>query len=158
MSIFKRLSVSLGLVGAMIMSANLPSVSQAAERVIYMQAMEPKGTTSAKKEPFPGKNLPGGGGYVIKPPNKKGRWQVSIYIWNPSQIIVQKGDRVTLKILGLNGAKHTGSIEHYHPKHFIVKRGRITTVQFTASKAGRFRIGCEDHKPTMTGDLIVLAN
>ncbi len=150
--------VGLGVTLVMILTAALPLTSRAAEKVIYMQAMEPKGTTSVKKEAFPGKNLPGGGGYVIKAPNKQGKWQVSTYIWNPSQVIVHKGDRVVLKIVGLNGAKHTGSIEHYHPEHFIVKRGRITTVQFTADKAGRFRIGCEDHKPTMTGELIVLDN
>ncbi len=152
----RTLLVALLFVCGWILSAALPHTTHAADKVIYMQAMEPKGTTSVEKEAFPGNTLPTGGGYKIKPPNKKGKWQVSTYIWNPNQVIVRKGDRVTLKIVGLNGAKHEGSIEHYLPKPFIVKRGLITTVKFTADKAGRFKIGCTEHEPSMTGELIVL--
>ncbi|MEE9275697.1 MAG: cupredoxin domain-containing protein, partial [bacterium] len=78
------------------------------------------------------------------------------YIFQPSQILVRKGDRVTLKIIGLNGAKHTVAIERFHPKPFTIKRGRITTVSFTADTAGNFRIVCSEHPPSMTGEIIVL--
>ncbi len=134
------------------------SLAGAAERVIYMQAMEPKGTTSASKEPFPGKTLPKGGGYIIKPPSKAGKWQVSTYIFNPTQVIVNKGEKVTLKILGINGSKHTVSIERYAKKPFSIKRGKLTEVSFVADKAGVFRIVCSEHPPSMTGEIIVLAN
>ncbi|OGA47074.1 MAG: hypothetical protein A3G25_15555 [Betaproteobacteria bacterium RIFCSPLOWO2_12_FULL_63_13] len=146
--------ISVGL----IFTALPSSPAQGAEKVIYMQAMEPKGGVTVDKEPFPGVDLPKGGGYVIKKPDAKGRWEVSTYAWNPAQIIVRKGDKVTLKIIGINGAKHSGFIEHYHPKEFTVKRGVITTVSFTADKGGRFRIGCDEHKPSMEGELIVLDN
>ncbi len=134
------------------------SLAGAAERVIYMQAMEPKGTTSASKEPFPGKTLPKGGGYIIKPPNKGGQWQVSTYIFNPTQVIVNKGEKVVLKILGINGSKHTVSIERYAKKPFLIKRGKLTEVSFVADKAGVFRIDCAEHPPSMTGEIIVLDN
>jgi len=158
MSKAKTALLVLGIALGLIFTALQPSPAQGAERVIYVQAMEPKGGVTIDKEPFPGGELPKGGGYVLKKPDAKGRWEISTYTWNPSQIIVRKGDRVTLKIIGINGEKHTGLIEHYHPKQFTVKRGVITTVSFTANKAGRFRIGCDEHKPSMEGELIVLDN
>ncbi len=148
--------IFLVLMSFVLLAAAPPLPAQAEERVIYMQAMEPKGGVTIDKEPFPGNTLPAGGGYVIKPPDAKGRWEVSTYIFNPSQIIVRKGDRVTLKIIGINGDKHTGYIEQLHPEKFTVKRGLITTVSFTADKAGRFRLGCDEHKPSMEGEIIVL--
>lgn len=35
------------------------------------------------------------------------------YRWEPSQIIVNQGDEVTLEILGVNGDEHPGVIEGY---------------------------------------------
>lgn len=158
MSKLKASLLVCGIAVGLIFAALPSSPAQGAERLIYMQAMEPKGGVTIDKEPFPGNTLPKGGGYVIKAPDAKGRWEVSTYTFNPVQIVVRKGDRVTLKIIGINGDKHTGTIERYHPKQFTVKRGVITTVSFTADKAGRFRIGCDEHKPSMEGELIVLDN
>ncbi len=152
-----RVPALAGVLGVFIL-AGWVSTAGAAERVIYMQAMEPKGTTSASKEPFPGKTLPKGGGYIIKPPNKGGQWQVSTYIFNPTQVIVNKGEKVVLKILGINGSKHTVSIERYAKKPFLIKRGKLTDVSFVADKAGVFRIDCAEHPPSMTGEIIVLDN
>ncbi len=149
---------ALAIVLGVFLLAGWVSLAGAAERVIYMQAMEPKGTTSASKEPFPGKTLPKGGGYIIKPPNKAGKWQVSTYIFNPTQVIVNKGEKVTLKILGINGSKHTVTIERYAKKPFLIKRGKLTEVSFVADKAGVFRIDCAEHPPSMTGEIIVLDN
>ena len=149
---------ALAIVLGVFLLAGWVSLAGAAERVIYMQAMEPKGTTSASKEPFPGKTLPKGSGYIIKPPNKAGKWQVSTYIFNPTQVIVNKGEKVVLKILGINGSKHTVSIERYAKKPFLIKRGKLTDVSFVADKAGVFRIDCAEHPPSMTGEIIVLDN
>ncbi|MEE9275239.1 MAG: hypothetical protein V3V62_08020, partial [bacterium] len=80
----KAIVASLASFAGMILFMAWAPPSWGAEKVIYMQAMEPKGATSADKEPFPGNTLPAGGGYVIKPPNKKGRWHVSPYICQPS--------------------------------------------------------------------------
>ena len=156
MPIQKASLVVFAFLAGLLLSISGPSKVWAAEKIIYMQAMEPKGTTSVKKEPFPGNTLPAGGGYIIKPPTKAGKWQVSTYVFSPSQVIVRKGDRVTLKILGLNGAKHTVTIADLHPQPFIIKRGLITSVSFTAKKAGSFQIVCAEHPPSMTGEIIVL--
>lgn len=76
------------------------------KRFFTVAAVEPKGATTAEKEPYPAEALPSGGGYVIKQPDPTGRWEVSAYVWLPSQIIVNEGDEVTIEFVGINGASH----------------------------------------------------
>lgn len=128
---------------------------QPGERTIYLSAIEPKGSTTVDKEPFPGASLPPGGGYGLKAPDDAGSWTVETYVWLPSEITVVEGDKVTLQVLGVNGAVHPSRIEGYDVK-FEAKRGQLTTVTFTADKPGVFKILCDAHQPTMTGALIVL--
>jgi plastocyanin len=118
-----------------------------------MVTIEPKGATD--KEPFPNAKLPVGKGYELKAPDAKGRWEVSTYRWDPNQIVVNQGDDVTLEILGINGAEHPTVIEGYDLS-FTVKRGELTSVSFTADKAGVFPFRCAAHPPSMVGELIVM--
>src|SRR5260370_28397556 len=83
------------------------------KRTITMVAVEPKGGTTVDKEPFPTARLPEGKGYELKPADASGRWEGSTYRWDPSQIIVNRGDVVTLEILGVIGAEHNTSIVGY---------------------------------------------
>lgn len=132
-------------------------VPAAQERVIYMAAIEPKGGTTVDQEPFPAGELPQGGGYVKKAPDAAtGRWEVSVYQFSPAMVVVKQGERVTLEIVGINGAKHTVHVEKYHPEHALVTRGEITRVQFTADTPGIFKIHCKEHEPSMEGTLVVL--
>ena len=132
-----------------------PTAAQAT-RTVYMAAVEPKGGTSASQEAFPNPSLlPAGGGYVLKAPDSTGRWEVSTYQWQPSFIVVNQGEQVTLEIIGINGAEHVSSLPPYVEK-FTVKRGQLTKVTFTASRAGIFPIVCVSHQPSMTGYLVVL--
>jgi plastocyanin len=126
-------------------------------KTIFMAAVEPKGSATVDKEPFPAQALPAGGGMVLKAPDKDGKWEVEIYRWDPGTIIVNQGDGVTLKILGINGKEHITTIEGYG-QQFTVKRGELTTVSFKADKAGTFKIKCQTHQPTMEADLVVLGN
>jgi plastocyanin len=128
---------------------------QPVERTIYMEAVEPKGTTNVAKEPFPGQALPPGGGYILKEPDEKGDWVVETYVWNPRQVVVHEGDTVHLQIIGINGASHEASIEGY-VESFTVERGKITTLNFTAERPGVFKILCTTHQPSMTAELVVL--
>lgn len=130
---------------------------QPGERTIFVTAIEPKGSTTVDKEPFPEATLPPGGGYGLKEPDDSGTWTVETYVWLPSEITVVEGDKVTLQILGVNGSVHPSRIEGYDVD-FAVKRGHVTTVTFTADKAGVFKIVCDAHQPSMTGTLIVLPN
>jgi plastocyanin len=133
-----------------------PASSQAPRhRTIYIAAIEPKGGTHVDQEPFPEKSLPSGGGYNLKKPDEKGRWEVSTYRWDPGTIVVNQGDRVTLEIVGINGDEHPFTIEGYWISE-VVRRGRITRLTFTADKAGIFKIICRKHAPAMQADLVVL--
>lgn len=125
------------------------------ERTVYLAAIEPKGGQTVDREPLPDTPLPTGGGYVLKQPDDNGRWEVSTYTWSQNEIVVIEGDKVTLEIIGINGAAHPTTIEGYDVT-FDVKRGHISTVTFTADKVGVFRIVCHAHQPSMTGTLIVL--
>ncbi|MCS4538272.1 MAG: cupredoxin domain-containing protein [Thaumarchaeota archaeon] len=147
--------IALVISGAALMLTFSKTPVQPTERTFYLSAIEPKGTASVSKEPFPTQMLPAGGGYVLKEPDKDGNWVVETYVWQPAYLVAQQGDRVTLNILGVNGATHTTEIEGYD-KQFVVKRGELTTVSFIADKAGTFRITCKTHSPSMEGALLVL--
>lgn len=147
---------ALGVAAAVVLAAcGTASAPAATKRTIHMTALEYKGSTEVAKEPFPVAAVPGGGGYILKDP-KDGKWETSTYRWEPGTIVVYQGDDVELRIWGVNGAEHPGRIEGYE-KAFSVKRGQLTTVSFTASKPGVFRILCDVHNPSMTGTLVVLA-
>ena len=124
-------------------------------RTFFMEAVEPKGSTSAEKEPFPTEALPEGGGYKLEEPDEEGNWVVETYTWAPDQIVVYEGDTVNLEIVGINGARHDSLIEKYVDE-FVVERGKLTSLSFVADKAGVFKIVCTIHPPAMTGELLVL--
>jgi plastocyanin len=128
----------------------------AEKRFFTVLAVEPKGGTTADKEPFPAGPLPGGGGYVIAQPDEKTRrWEVSAYVWQPTLITVNEGDEVTLEFVGINGAAHPTTIAAFG-QTFTVKRGQAHSATFTADKVGIFGIICGTHKPSMSGELIVM--
>jgi hypothetical protein len=124
-------------------------------RTIYMEAIEPKGSATTDKEPFPAASLPPGGGYILKQPDGTGKWEVETYTWSLGQVIVNEGDTVKLEILGVNGTRHDSSIAGYVDS-FVVERGKLTSLSFVAGKPGVFKIACTIHQPSMTSELVVL--
>lgn len=136
-------------------AADAPRGQAPRQRTIYVAAVEPKGGAHVDHEPFPESGLPPGGGYALKKPDDKGRWEVSTYRWDPGTIVVNQGDRVTLEIVGINGDEHPFTIEGYWISD-VVRRGRITRVTFLADKAGIFKVICRKHAPAMQADLVVL--
>ncbi len=128
---------------------------QPTTRTIYMEAVEPKGSATVDKEPFPTAPLPSGGGYALKEPDDTGKWEVETYTWAPDQIVVTEGDTVNLEILGVNGARHESFIEGYVDS-FVVERGKLTSLSFVAGAPGVYKYICTTHPPAMTGELLVL--
>src|SRR4029453_9176415 len=96
-----------------------------------------------------------GPGYVLTKPNDAGRWEVSVYMWAPSQITVNQDDEVTLEFVGINGASHPTTIAGYN-RSFELKRAQAIRITFKAEKVGLFPIQCATHKPSMVSELIVL--
>jgi len=154
----KRLLL-LAVIGAVVLAGCGGQSASVApeERTIYMAAIEPKGSTTLDKEPFPAEALPEGGGYGLVAPDADGKWTVETYRWDPGTIVVNQGDVVTLEIIGINGEEHPFSVEGYNVGG-TVKRGQLTRVTFTADKAGLFKIACGVHLPSMQADLVVLPN
>ena len=146
-----------GLLGVACSDSEAAAGVPGGPKTIYMSAIEYKGTATLEKEPFPTGELPTGGGYGLKdlgtdPPS----WQVNAYAWAPETITVVEGDEVTLHVIGINGGSgHPSTIEGHVPE-FNVKRGEVTTVNFTAGDAGVYRIICNVHVPSMVGHLVVL--
>ena len=130
--------------------------AQAGEKRFFtIAAIEPRGGATVDKEAFPADPLPAGGGYVIRQPDQTGRWEVSAYLWSPSQIVVNQGDEVTLEFVGINGASHPTEIQGLG-KSFTLKRGQVTRVEFKADRPGVFPIVCGTHHPSMRGEIVVL--
>jgi plastocyanin len=92
---------------------------------------------------------------VIRQPDQTGRWEVSAYLWSPSQIVVNQGDEVTLEFVGINGAAHPTGIQGLG-KTFTLRRGQVTRVEFKADRPGVFPIVCGTHQPSMRGETVVL--
>ena len=67
----------------------------------------------------------------------------------------QQGETVTLEIVGINGDEHPATIPGL-VQAFMVKRGQITRVTFTAGKPGLYPMICTKHLPNMQGTLVVL--
>ena len=152
-------SIGIGRVGillvGLLVSAAAAHEARAENRFFTVLAVEPKGGANATQEAFPTTALPAGPGYVLRQPDQTGRWEVSAYVWQPSQIVVNEGDEVTLEFAGINGASHPTRIEGL-AQSFTLLRGQAHRISFVASKVGTFRIVCTTHQPSMVGEVVVL--
>lgn len=84
-------------------------------------------------------------------------------LWLPSTIVVKKGDKVrlTLKNMIVGDADKPDTLIHGFAIDEmslakVVKNGEETVVEFTADKAGVFRMYCQLHAAHIGGQLIVL--
>lgn len=79
---------------------------------------------------------------------------IEVYRWDPGVIFVEKGDHVTLKFYGVQGAFHPFEIKGLGVKG-EVKKGRETEVSFVADKEGTFEIICHTHSNhTQNGPMV----
>lgn len=152
--------LALAISGALLFGALIgplgPSMAQApGKRFFTIAAAEPKGAANVEQEAFPAQALPSGGGYVVKQPDQTGRWEVSTYVWMPTQIVVNEGDEVTLEFVGVNGASHPTEIEGLD-RAFTLHRGHVTRIEFKATRPGVYPIVCHTHQPSMRGEIVIL--
>lgn len=81
-------------------------------------------------------------------------------IWVPGTFIVKKGDKVRITLVNTApSGVHAFEIDGYPSTKAAVenKEGANTkTVEFTADKAGVFRVFCPMHAPHVGGQLLVL--
>lgn len=134
-------------------------------RTIYLSAIEYKGGANVSSEAYPPAEEPGtrplkplAGGYILKEPDATGRWEVESYRWEPGLIVAHEGERLTLEIVGVNGARHDAMVVSPSGEQipFVVTRGRLTRVRFLADEVGIWRFVCSTHPPGMSGEIVVL--
>lgn len=70
--------------------------------------------------------------------------EIEAYRWDPSTVFVNKGEKVRLTILGVNGKEHPYIIEGTDIKG-VVKQGEETTVPLQFKKEGIYRLICLTH-------------
>jgi plastocyanin len=157
------LGTAAAAVIALAMAAPAATAEEApVERLITIQAVQYDMTRSVDRTPFPAHtlekypDLEAGGGYALTPPNDKGEWRARAYVWAPSTVVVNEGERVTLEFYGIHSDAHPLAHIEGYDVHFEVKRGEITRVTFDADTPGIFRIVCPVHLPSMVGQLLVL--
>ncbi|HEX4048742.1 MAG TPA: cupredoxin domain-containing protein [Elusimicrobiota bacterium] len=79
-------------------------------------------------------------------------------IWTPAVFVVKKGDKVKITLVNTIPAIHAFAIEGY-PVNVQVNdapKDHTKIVEFTADKAGIFRIYCSMHPGHVGGQLVVL--
>jgi plastocyanin len=114
----------------------------------------PTGPDPAPPEKFPNSTIPAGGGVKLTPPDKTGAWKFRVFTFEPSQIVVNQGDKVTLHFADVQGAHYNITVEGVGT--FPMSRGQIHTVSFTADKVGITNYWSPDHMPSMVGQIVVL--
>ena len=114
----------------------------------------PTGPDPAPPEKFPNSTIPAGGGVKLTPPDKTGAWKFRVFTFEPSQIVVNQGDKVTLHFADVQGAHYTIAVDGVGS--FPISRGQIHTVSFTADKVGIINYRSPDHMPSVVGQIVVL--
>lgn len=83
--------------------------------------------------------------------------------WLPSLLVVKRGEKVRLTLKNMipgNEKKPDSLIHGFALDEFsvvkVVKVGEEATAEFTADKAGLFRMYCQLHAPHIGGQLLVL--
>ena len=87
--------------------------------------------------------------------------KIERYVFHPGFLVVNRGDKVVLKIHALKGDKHIIEVPAFKTGETQILRGEEKTVSFVANKAGVFEIKCTNHVDShkegpMVGYLYVL--
>jgi plastocyanin len=77
------------------------------------------------------------------------------YVYNPTQITVNKGDKVLIHFYDTTDSAHTFTLPGY-AINVSLNPGKEQDITFTASTPGVFIFSCNYHPTTMRGQLIVL--
>lgn len=150
---------SLLLVGAVfnasVDAANAPIREFYIVTVHYDGKTNLQGDATHKPEAFPEAPLTSSNGMWVKGPSENGDWRVRAFVFDPAQVTVQQGDEVRLNFVGVHGGSHTIAVEGVG-EPVVVKRGTAQTVSFKAERPGIVTFRCDDHPPSMRGQVVVL--
>ena len=164
----KSLPIVVLLIAAMAIAgcAAQEAASLKAEPVVFdVNVIEIKGATDGIEAPsVDPASL--SSGYKFKPPGEydhenHDKWQVSSYMFSPSELVVAQGTPVTLRTFVLNGDEHVSWLvapdgSKVPGTEITLNRGRQYEIEFTADQAGYYSWECANHSPTMTAKILVL--
>lgn len=83
--------------------------------------------------------------------------EIEAYRWDPGTIVMDKNQKVNLKIHGINGKEHSFHIEGTNISGVITK-GKTTVVPLLFKKEGTYRLICDTHShdgAPMVGYIVV---
>ena len=102
--------------------------------------------------------MPEGGGLVLSKPDEAGKWRMRAFAVEPAQLVVKAGEPIRLHFVGIQGMSHSIHVKGEGvDERFTLTRGNMHTLELTPEKAGVIEIECYDHKPSMRGEIVVLA-
>ena len=76
--------------------------------------------------------------------------------FDPTSISVHNGDRVDVRVRNDTAVPHGFDIDGFGLKSWVIEPGQTQRIQFTARRAGTFRIFCHLHEQHKTATLRVL--
>lgn len=79
----------------------------------------------------------------------------AVKIWEPTTLVVKKGDTVKIKLINKAEQEHGYRIADFKIEK-VVQSGQAEMVEFTADKDGVFLIDCQLHPAHVQGQLLVL--
>lgn len=82
--------------------------------------------------------------FTVEYQNKLNNQKHEVYRFDPGSITIHHGEQIRLHIHGFHGKMHTFSIPGFNIKS-SVKKGDVTTIDFTADQLGTFEIICHEH-------------
>jgi plastocyanin len=71
--------------------------------------------------------------------------KIERYTFHPGFLVVNRGDKVVLKIHDIKGDKHIVTIPDFKVPETQILRGEEKTISFVADKPGIFEIKCTNH-------------
>ena len=76
--------------------------------------------------------------------------------FDPTSISVHNGDKVDLRVRNDTAVVHGFDVDGYGLRKWVISPGQTQRIQFTARRAGTFRIFCHLHEKHQTATLRVL--
>ena len=146
----RRLTLAAALALALTFLCADAPWAQTQGRVIYMATMEPRG--GAEQNPGPplcGRRVP------KEAAGREWVWEVVTNLSSQGAIVALEEEAVRVEIVGINGDVHPAAIPGLVDS-FVVRRGQVTRVIFTAITPGPHPISCTKHTPDMWGALVVV--
>jgi plastocyanin len=152
-----RLGLAL-LGGAMLAAA--PALAQ--DRVFHIATVHLDGSGHERgdalhpqPEPYPAQAALPGGGHLIRRVGADGAWNVRMFLFEPSQIVVRQGETVVLIFVGVHGPAHEIVVDGV-AEPLRLRRGETASVRLVAQQPGSIRFASKGREPTMAGEVLVL--